>query len=94
MIGKNDFARDDYFKATIQGGLDCAFGASGFYVGHWNSSNWLDGNSIEMDFYGGYKFKGDWHVPELQTHEVAAKQLAVHSQNQQGKLAHTAFPGP
>ena len=26
------------------------------YVGNWNSSvNWLTGNSIEMDVYGGYK---------------------------------------
>ncbi|MBS0301088.1 MAG: hypothetical protein JSR16_02815, partial [Proteobacteria bacterium] len=33
-------------------------GDSGFYVGNWNSSvNWLAGNSIESDLYGGYKFK-------------------------------------
>lgn len=43
------------FKPALQGGFDYAF-ANGFYVGNWNSSvNWLPGNSIEMDFYGGYK---------------------------------------
>ena len=27
-------------------------------MGNWNSSvDWLSGNSLEMDFYGGYKFK-------------------------------------
>ena len=69
MLGKDDFAKDSYFKPAIQGGLDYAFGSSGFYVGNWNSSvNWLKGNSIEMDFYGGYKFKGgpiDWDVGVL-----------------------------
>lgn len=45
-------------KPAIQGGFDYAFGESGWYVGNWNSSvNWLPGNSIEMDFYGGYKMK-------------------------------------
>jgi len=45
-------------KPAIQGGFDYAFGESGWYVGNWNSSvNWLPSNSIEMDFYGGYKFK-------------------------------------
>ena len=57
-IGHNDFAKTSWFKPAIQGGLDYAFGDSGFYVGNWNSSvNWLKGNSIEMDVYGGYKFK-------------------------------------
>ncbi|BFO53507.1 MULTISPECIES: TorF family putative porin [Comamonadaceae] len=45
-------------KPAIQGGFDYTFGESGFYLGNWNSSvDWLPGNSIEMDFYGGYKFK-------------------------------------
>lgn len=45
-------------KPAIQGGFDYAFGESGFYVGNWNSSvDWLSGNSIESDIYGGYKFK-------------------------------------
>ena len=58
MIGKNDYAKTKGFKPAVQGGLDYAFGDSGFYVGSWNSSvNWLKGNSIEMDLYGGYKFK-------------------------------------
>jgi len=69
VLGKNDFAKDGAVKPAIQGGLDYAFGSSGFYVGNWNSSvNWLKGNSIEMDFYGGYKFKGgpiDWDVGVL-----------------------------
>ena len=42
----------------MQGGFDYAFGDSGWYVGNWNSSvNWLSGNSLESDVYGGYKFK-------------------------------------
>jgi len=45
-------------KPALQGGFDYAFGETGFYVGNWNSSvNWLSGNSIESDVYGGYKFK-------------------------------------
>ncbi|AVS69139.1 hypothetical protein C8247_00870 [Paracidovorax avenae] len=45
-------------KPAIQGGFDYTFGETGFYLGNWNSSvDWLPGNSIEMDFYGGYKFK-------------------------------------
>ena len=69
IIGNNGFAKDSYVKPAIQGGIDYAFGSSGFYVGNWNSSvNWLNGNSVEMDFYGGYKFKGgpiDWDVGVL-----------------------------
>ena len=58
MIGKNDYAKTKGFKPAIQGGFDYAFGETGFYVGNWNSSvNWLKGNSIESDIYGGYKFK-------------------------------------
>ncbi|MCR6480402.1 TorF family putative porin [Variovorax sp. ZS18.2.2] len=58
MIGRNDYAKTKGFKPAIQGGFDYAFGDSGFYVGNWNSSvNWLKGNSIETDLYGGYKFK-------------------------------------
>ncbi|RQO51144.1 hypothetical protein DBV14_17350 [Variovorax sp. KBW07] len=58
MLGKNDYAKTKGFKPAIQGGFDYAFGESGFYVGNWNSSvNWLKGNSIESDIYGGYKFK-------------------------------------
>ena len=58
MLGSNDLAKTRAIKPAIQGGLDYAFGESGFYVGNWNSSvNWLPGNSIETDLYGGYKFK-------------------------------------
>jgi uncharacterized protein (TIGR02001 family) len=58
MIGRNDYAKTRGLKPAIQGGFDYAFGDSGFYVGNWNSSvNWLQGNSIESDLYGGYKFK-------------------------------------
>ena len=57
MIGKNGFAKTSAFKPAIQGGFDYA-SASGWYVGNWNSSvNWQNGNSIESDLYGGYKFK-------------------------------------
>ncbi|SFQ11526.1 conserved hypothetical protein [Variovorax sp. PDC80] len=58
MIGRNDYAKTRGVKPAIQGGFDYAFGDSGFYVGNWNSSvNWLKGNSVEVDLYGGYKFK-------------------------------------
>ena len=53
-----DASKAKAFKPAVQGGLDYAFGESGWYVGNWNSSvDWLTGNSIEMDVYGGYKFK-------------------------------------
>jgi uncharacterized protein (TIGR02001 family) len=51
------------FKPALQGGVDYAF-ANGFYVGNWNSMvNWTKylpsnpSNSLEIDLYGGYKFK-------------------------------------
>jgi len=66
LLGHNDFAKDQAVKPALQGGFDYAFGSTGLYVGNWNSSvNWLAGNALEMDFYGGYKFKGgpiDWDV--------------------------------
>lgn len=53
-----DTSRSKSLKPALQGGFDYAFGESGFYLGNWNSSvDWLNGNSLEMDFYGGYKFK-------------------------------------
>lgn len=57
-IGHNGLYKSRSIKPAVQGGFDYAFGDSGFYVGNWNSSvNWLAGNSIEMDLYGGYKMK-------------------------------------
>lgn len=68
QLGRNDFYKTRAVKPAIQGGFDYAH-ESGFYVGNWNSSvNWLKGNSIESDLYGGYKFKGgpiDWDVGVL-----------------------------
>ncbi|MBZ0226477.1 MAG: TorF family putative porin [Comamonas sp.] len=53
-----DVNRVKAVSPAVQGGLDYAFGASGFYVGNWNSSvDWLAGNAIESDLYGGYRFK-------------------------------------
>ena len=50
-----DASKSAAFKPALQGGFDYAF-SSGFYVGNWNSNvNWLTGNSLEVDFYGGYK---------------------------------------
>ncbi|WP_233556366.1 TorF family putative porin [Noviherbaspirillum sedimenti] len=47
-------------KPAVQGGFDYAH-SSGFYVGNWNSNvsgnQYPDGASLEMDFYGGYKFE-------------------------------------
>jgi uncharacterized protein (TIGR02001 family) len=58
MLGRQGFAKTDALKPAVQGGFDYLFGDSGFYVGNWNSSvNWLPGNSIETDIYGGYRFK-------------------------------------
>jgi uncharacterized protein (TIGR02001 family) len=69
QIGSDGFYKSRGIKPAIQGGFDYAFGESGFYVGNWNSSvNWLSGNSIESDIYGGYKFKGgpiDWDLGVL-----------------------------
>ncbi len=57
-LGHDGLYKKRGVKPAIQGGFDYAFGESGFYVGNWNSSvNWLAGNDIEMDFYGGYKMK-------------------------------------
>ena len=53
-----DVSKARAVKPALQGGFDYAFGESGFYLGNWNSSvNWLSGNSLESDLYGGYKFK-------------------------------------
>ncbi|BCX50614.1 MULTISPECIES: TorF family putative porin [Comamonas] len=64
-----DASRTKAVKPALQGGFDYTFGDSGFYVGNWNSSvDWLPGNSLETDFYGGYKFKAadvDWDVGML-----------------------------
>ena len=64
-----DASRTRAVKPALQGGFDYTFGDSGFYVGNWNSSvDWLPGNSLETDFYGGYKFKAadvDWDVGAL-----------------------------
>lgn len=53
-----DVNRIKAVNPAIQGGFDYTFGESGFYLGNWNSSvDWLQGNSIESDLYGGYRFK-------------------------------------
>ncbi|WP_027014480.1 TorF family putative porin [Comamonas composti] len=53
-----DASRARAFKPALQGGFDYSFGDSGWYLGNWNSSvDWLAGNSLESDLYGGYKFK-------------------------------------
>lgn len=64
-----DSSRTKALKPALQGGFDYSFGDSGWYVGNWNSTvDWLPGNSLETDFYGGYKFKAadvDWDVGVL-----------------------------
>ena len=73
-----DTSKVKTFKPAIQGGFDYAFGESGWYVGNWNSSvNWLPGNSIESDLYGGYKFAAggvNWDVGALTYIYPGAKQ--------------------
>ena len=48
-----------FLLPAVQGGIDYAHD-SGFYLGNWNSSvsgnQYPNGASLEMDFYGGYKF--------------------------------------
>lgn len=58
-----DVSKARAFKPALQGGVDYAF-ANGFYVGNWNSTvNWTQylpsnpSNHLEIDLYGGYKFK-------------------------------------
>jgi uncharacterized protein (TIGR02001 family) len=51
------FTQTDY-KPAFQGGFDFSH-KSGLYLGNWNSnvsSVLYNGASLEMDFYGGYKF--------------------------------------
>ncbi len=46
------------YKPAFQGGFDLTH-PSGFYVGNWNSNveqGLYRGASLEMDFYGGYKY--------------------------------------
>lgn len=46
------------YKPAFQGGFDLAH-KSGWYLGNWNSNveqGLYNGASLEMDFYGGYKF--------------------------------------
>jgi uncharacterized protein (TIGR02001 family) len=68
VLGSNGNFKTSAVKPALQGGFDYAH-ESGFYIGNWNSSvGWLDGNSIEMDVYGGYKFKAgpiDWDIGSL-----------------------------
>jgi hypothetical protein len=55
------FGGSNFWAPAIQGGIDYSH-ASGFYVGNWNSNvsgtQYPNGSSIEMDFYGGWK--GTW----------------------------------
>ncbi|HYP85170.1 MAG TPA: TorF family putative porin [Variovorax sp.] len=68
VLGSNGNFKTSSVKPALQGGFDYAH-SSGFYVGNWNSSvGWLDGNSIESDLYGGFKFQGGpiaWDVGVL-----------------------------
>ena len=46
------------YKPAFQGGFDLSH-SSGFYIGNWNSNveqGLYRGASLEMDFYGGYKY--------------------------------------
>jgi uncharacterized protein (TIGR02001 family) len=43
------------FRPAGQLGIDLSH-SSGFYLGNWNSNvDWVNGASLEMDFYGGWK---------------------------------------
>lgn len=64
-----DTGRIKAFKPALQGGFDYSFGDTGWYVGNWNSTvDLMPGNSLEADFYAGYKFKSgavDWDLGAL-----------------------------
>lgn len=57
-----DQSKTRQFKPALNGGFDYAL-PSGFYVGNWNSTiDWTQpalnqNSSVEVDVYGGYKFK-------------------------------------
>src|SRR5512139_261558 len=55
------FGGSNFWAPAVQGGVDYSH-SSGFYVGNWNSNvsgtQYPNGSSIEMDFYGGWK--GTW----------------------------------
>ena len=60
---EQDQSKTKAFKPALQGGVDYAFD-NGFYVGNWNSTvKWTKylssnpSNHLEIDLYGGYKFK-------------------------------------
>jgi uncharacterized protein (TIGR02001 family) len=68
MSGNMSFVSDYRFRGisqtyrlpAVQGGFDLGHSA-GFYVGTWASNvsgnQFIGGNSMEWDFYGGYKFE-------------------------------------
>jgi uncharacterized protein (TIGR02001 family) len=69
------------FDPALQGGLDYAFGDSGWYVGTWASNvdfNDSDGPDIELDAYVGYgtSMSDDW---SLDTHVVRYTYLGERS---------------
>jgi len=72
---------DTAFKPAVQGGSAYPFGESDGYIGNWNSSlSWLAGNSIEMDFYSGYKLSYRdiaFDVGGLTTHESTRLRLTM-----------------
>lgn len=76
-----------WLQPAVQGGLDYTH-ASGFYLGNWNSSvsanSYNNGASLEMDFYGGWRFEPlkdltadvgvlHYHYPRRQTQQRAGQ---------------------
>jgi uncharacterized protein (TIGR02001 family) len=81
-------------QPAIQGGIDYAH-SSGFYLGNWNSNVnglvYTDG-SIEMDFYGGYKFNAGpiaMDVGALQYYYPGAKTSGTKYDTLEGYVAGT-----
>ena len=79
------------FKPALQGGLDYAFGDSGFYVGAWASNVDFadaDGPDIELDTYVGYStdVSDDWNVDFSAVHYAYFGERDVY-----GSLDYTEF---
>ena len=79
------------FKPAVQGGLDYAFGDTGWYVGAWASNidfNDSDGPDIELDTYVGYgtSLSDEWAV------DVHAVQYTyIGEQNSYGNIDYSEF---
>jgi uncharacterized protein (TIGR02001 family) len=79
------------YKPAFQGGFDLSH-ASGLYIGNWNSNveqGLYRGASLEMDFYGGYKYT----FLEDFTADVGYYYYAYPTKRSNGQGSSTAYLG-